>query len=109
MLLRDEHCDHGYWLGHWMKVDAIYDGFVWLLCKISHREHGCALRRQLWRSDNVFTFVLSRINGVVYFSEGIRKPFSYTFKEKAEWKSASNEMDPLCLLSISIETDGRKM
>ena len=30
MLVRDEYCDHGYWLGHQMKVDAIHDGFVWL-------------------------------------------------------------------------------
>ncbi len=31
MLLRDEHCDHGYWLGHQMKIDATYACFVWLL------------------------------------------------------------------------------
>ena len=61
------------------------------------------------RSGNVFTLVLRGMDGVEYFSRGISKSSSYTCKGKAEWKSAFIEINPLCLLSISIKTDQRKL
>ncbi len=57
----------------------------------------------------MFTLVLRGRDRVEYFPKGISKPSSYTCKGKAEWRSAFREMGPLCLLSILINTDRRKL